>query len=526
MPHGNSAEMAVWKTLRHNGVAFPDPYAPKGLTVAIRGETVSLSPIAEEMAYNLAKKKDTPYVQDPVFVENFMKYFAKELPAAFKGSAFADVDFSRFYALVDSEKRAKESMPKEEKKAQAVSRKEKREKLRALYGKAVIDEKEIEIANWLVEPPGLYMGRGQHPIRGSWKPRVQQGDVTLNLDESSPVPPGDWGAIVHDHGSIWIARWIDKLTKREKYVWPHESSEIQQSRSKAKYDKALSIGTQLERLRRSILKSMAAKDERTRKIATVAYLIDRLGMRVGDEKDEDEADTVGATTLRVEHVKIEDDRVEFDFLGKDSVRWLKVLRDPEPVLAQNLRRFTAKKKPGDEIFDVVTSSMVNRFLSGVVPGASAKVFRTYHATVVTETSLRSRDVRDADDLEKRYFAKEANLAAAEFCNHKRTPPKTWEESMKKKEEKLADYRAKGKEAMIRKMELEVDFARRTKEYNLNTSLKNYIDPRIYKSWCDYVGLDWEKLYTSSLQRKFSWVAKSRRPWARREEREIVVQRSA
>ena len=26
-------------------------------------------------------------------------------------------------------------------------------------------------------------------------------------------------------------------------------------------------------------------------------------MRVGDEKDEDEADTVGATTLRVEHVK-------------------------------------------------------------------------------------------------------------------------------------------------------------------------------------------------------------------------------
>jgi len=26
-------------------------------------------------------------------------------------------------------------------------------------------------------------------------------------------------------------------------------------------------------------------------------------MRVGDEKDEDEADTVGASTLRVEHLK-------------------------------------------------------------------------------------------------------------------------------------------------------------------------------------------------------------------------------
>ena len=105
----------------------------------------------------------------------------------------------------------------------------------------MIDGKEVDIANWLVEPPGLYMGRGAHPIRGSWKPRVEQKDVTLNLDESTPVPKGDW-SVVHDHESIWIAKWIDKLTDREKYVWPHESSEIQQSRNKEKYDKALRIG--------------------------------------------------------------------------------------------------------------------------------------------------------------------------------------------------------------------------------------------------------------------------------------------
>ena len=42
-------------------------------------------------------------------------------------------------------------------------------------------------------------------------------------------------------------------------------------------------------------------------------------MRVGDEKDPDEADTVGAITLRKEHIKIEGDTLHFDFLGKDSV---------------------------------------------------------------------------------------------------------------------------------------------------------------------------------------------------------------
>jgi len=157
--------------------------------------------------------------------------------------------------------------------------------------------------------------------------------------------------------------------------------------------------------------------------------------------------------------------------------------------------------------------MVNRFLSEIIPGLSAKVFRTYHATLETEMSLRSRDVREADELEKRYFAKEANLASAIFCNHKRTPPKNWEDSLKKKEAKLEEYRAKGNEKMARKAALDVEFTKKTKDYNLNTSLKNYIDPRVYKSWSDYVGLEWEKLYTTSLQRKFSWVSRSRKTWA-------------
>ena len=72
--------MPVWKTFRHNGIAFPDPYVPRGLSIRVSGQVIKLSPLAEEMAYQFAKKKDTPYVQDPVFRANFMKYFVKELP--------------------------------------------------------------------------------------------------------------------------------------------------------------------------------------------------------------------------------------------------------------------------------------------------------------------------------------------------------------------------------------------------------------------------------------------------------------
>lgn len=54
----------------------------------------------------------------------------------------------------------------------------------------------------------------------------------------------------------------------------------------------------------------------------------QLALRAGNEKEEGEtADTVGCCSLRVEHInlypKLDDQEyvVEFDFLGKDSIRY-------------------------------------------------------------------------------------------------------------------------------------------------------------------------------------------------------------
>ena len=59
----------------------------------------------------------------------------------------------------------------------------------------------------------------------------------------------------------------------------------------------------INKIQSEIIKRMSSKDINQKKIATVCYLISKLAMRVGDEKDPDEADTVGASTLRVEHIK-------------------------------------------------------------------------------------------------------------------------------------------------------------------------------------------------------------------------------
>jgi len=48
-----------------------------------------------------------------------------------------------------------------------------------------------------------------------------------------------------------------------------------------------------------------------------------LALRVGNEKSEDEADTVGCCSLRVEHIKFEEgeNKVTLQFLGKDSMEY-------------------------------------------------------------------------------------------------------------------------------------------------------------------------------------------------------------
>jgi len=66
-----------WTNLRHDGVAFVPPYQPQGLRLRFKNELFSLGPLAEEMAYSWAKKKDTPYVKDSIYADNFWKDFSR-----------------------------------------------------------------------------------------------------------------------------------------------------------------------------------------------------------------------------------------------------------------------------------------------------------------------------------------------------------------------------------------------------------------------------------------------------------------
>jgi DNA topoisomerase-1 len=494
------------KYLAHNGILFPKKYEPKGFSILTKGKEVKLTPEQEEMAVAWVKKLDTEYVQDEVFRKNFFGDFRKALGIK-EEIPPEDFDFTVIEEFVQKEKNYKQNIPKEEKKRLAAERKTEKEKNKEKYGYATVDGVKVEIGAYMAEPSSIFMGRGNHPLRGRWKQGATVSDVILNLSPDALRPEGNWKDIVWQENSMWIAKWDDKLRGKEKYIWVADTSHLKQQKDIMKFDKAVELRGKIDDILEHINANLVSEDIKRRKVATVCYLINALKLRVGDEKDPDEADTVGATTLRPEHIKFDAKGLtSFDFLGKDAVRWVKQVTLPEPII-DNLKEFTKESK--STIFEGVSGDKVTDFLGEVLPGLTAKVFRTFHASNVVDKYLKEKKVsKHSEEYEKRHVATMANLEAAIVCNHKRRPPKNWEESLAKKVERLKKLNEKGTESARKQAKIlyyKILAVKETKDYNLRTSLKSYIDPRIYHNWGRKVDFGWKLYYPMVLQKKFSWL---------------------
>ncbi|XP_010536698.1 PREDICTED: DNA topoisomerase 1 alpha [Tarenaya hassleriana] len=543
LPSGDGQKK--WTTLVHNGVIFPPPYSPHGIKILYKGKPVELTPEQEEVATMFAVMTETDYYNKTQFRENFWNDWQKLLGENHVIQKLDDCDFTPVYEWHLKEKEKKKQMSTEEKKAL----KEEKLKQEEKYMWAIVDGVKEKVGNFRVEPPGLFRGRGEHPKMGKLKKRICPCDITLNIGKGAPIPecpiPGEsWKEVKHDNTVTWLAFWNDPINPKEfKYVFLAASSSLKGQSDKEKYEKARKLKDHIDSIRDTYTKNFTAKDIMKKQIAVATYLIDKLALRAGNEKDDDEADTVGCCTLKVGNVEcIPPNKLKFDFLGKDSIQYVNTV-EVEPPVYKAIGQFQTGKSKADDLFDQLDTSKLNAHLKELMPGLTAKVFRTYNASITLDVML-SEETRDGDVAEKVVVYQQANKQVAIICNHQRSVSKSHGAQIEKLAGKIEELRdlikelrtdlgraKKGKpplagsdgkkkrnlapEALerkiaqtngkIEKMERDMQTKEDMKTVALGTSKINYMDPRISVAWCKRHDVPIEKIFNKSLLAKFAWA---------------------
>lgn len=248
-------------------------------------------------------------------------------------------------------------------------------------------------------------------------------------------------------------------------------------------------------------------------------------------------------------------KIKIDALCKDSVPYKAEFDIPDEVY-NVLKELKDKKADEDQLFDA-TAGTVTGFLKECMPELTPKLFRTALGTKILCEELRNTKWDpNWSEARKIQAFNDANLAVAKKLNHQHDVAKNFNEQVSKLDDKiakaqdnfkerkrkfaeqilkfnqdrakahekfdgaelkqkLADIDAKEQKAreQLKKAESRIESAKinrelkdATKNYSLGTSKGAYSSPKITMSFCKKMDVDLSKIYSKSLQEKFSWAA--------------------
>jgi DNA topoisomerase-1 len=544
-------ETKKWKTLQHNGVVFPPPYEPlpSNIRVLYKGKPVKLDSTSTKNIFNITAEEAAVFfamkmeqddrlaeknpdrkktVNDKKFTSNFWSDWKKILGSGHTIQNFKDVDFTPIQRYISKRSEDKKSSKKTLSKEEKLSEKEKKEEVKDIYGYAVVDGIKIPLGNYMVQPPGLYIGHGEHPLRGRLKARILPKDIILNVSKAN-VPrcfiegePCKWGDVVEDHDVTWIASWRHPITEEMNYVWlKREASEWVCASDIDKFDKARKLGENIKKVRKQYTKDLSSSKTEVRQLATAVYLLDVLAIRPGTEKDEaKEAGTLGLTTLKCGNIKFEgNSEITVDFVGKSSIQFTKSFV-VEDMAYENLKRLCKAKGASAKIFPNVDATTLNDYLKTLLPGLTAKVFRTYKASSILQNEL-SKSIPDIDSptYEKKLIYDRVNIEVAKALNHKKLGGSS--DRVEKLKEKIKAFKAKKKSSSTPKQKasaqksIDLNTAKLEEaQFNISTSTSkvNYLDPRITVAWCKKGEVPIEKIYNKTQLSKFVWAMETPSDW--------------
>lgn len=304
---------AKFTSLIHNGVVFPNPF--EGYPADVKNKTPflkSLNPLAEEMFFHYATKRDTDYVKDSVFNKNFYDDLKLQLSPEFKTRKFPQ-DFKQDIDIIFDWNVLRKEQKKEYNKAHKDEIKAQKDAIKAKYSVALLDGKEQPVGIYTIEAGGIFMGRGKCPIRGCWKYQAQPEDIDINFigpKDKVPQPPaGHHWRNVFANGNVYSIGGYDinvgNKTSKHKDLLFAATSDVRMNAEQKKYEKATKLVKNWSTVEQYIQNGLKSSNKMTRECAAIAWLIQNTAIRVGNERDEFESqEVVGASTLKIKNIKI------------------------------------------------------------------------------------------------------------------------------------------------------------------------------------------------------------------------------
>lgn len=554
---------AKFKSLIHNGVVFPQPF--EGFPEDIKSKSdflKTLTPLGQEMFFHYATKRDTDYVKDSVFNKNFWDDLKKQVGGNYKSSKFPE-SFKKEIDIIFDWNTIRKEKKKEYNKAHKEEIQKQKDAIKAKYSVAIIDGKEQPLGIYAIEAGGIFMGRGKCPIRGCWKYQAEPEDIEINFvgpaDQVPQAPAGHhWKKVTNNTNSCIIGAYeinVGNKTKKHKDLLFAATSDLKTACDQKKFEKATKLVKNWKTVEDYIQKGLQSKDQMTRECAAIAWLMQNTAIRIGNERDEFESqEVVGASTLKIENMRIDGTTMELTFVGKDSVPFHNVYDIPVEV-ANVLTGIIGNRSGKEEIFKA-GSGDVNAFLKGCFDFMTPKLFRTAWGTKLLMEELQKHPCNSKmTDAQKKAVYNNAALEVSKKLNHQRNVSKNYKEQIEKADTRIEEAKQKNKELKekikeqikklqkdveiakkcysgdklkeklekikekkeklaarleksdnrIEKLELDKDFKKNTKNIAIGTAKSAYSSPLAAFSWCKDNNIDIGFIYSKGLQKKYTWA---------------------
>jgi DNA topoisomerase IB len=221
--------------------------------------------------------------------------------------------------------------------------------------------------------------------------RVEEPELLARIDELV-IPPA-WK-------DVWISPYpgghiqatgIDEAGRKQYLYHP----KWRESRDRAKFDDMVEFAHALPALRERVEEDLRRDDlSAAHVLATATRLLDRGFFRIGSEDYAVTNESYGLATIQKRHVRIQGDRIVFDYPAKSNKRRIQSVVDPE--VSAVIEALKKRRGGGPELLAYkrdrrwvdLRSPEINAYLKEATGlDISAKDFRTWGATVLAAIAL-------------------------------------------------------------------------------------------------------------------------------------------